>query len=110
MNRFIATIEASRNKCVGLTMLQEVPESTEDFFYIEVPDHTYYGRSYIDGVWGEEVAPEPMEQETVPLTLQEQIDKLNKKLDAKIDYDVQVNLDREFQLAMIEINTMRGGE
>ncbi len=62
MNRYIATIDIAQNKCVGLTILQEVPESTADFLYVEVPDHTYYGRSYIDGVWGEEVAPEPMEQ------------------------------------------------
>ncbi len=110
MNRYIATIDIAQNKCVGLTILQEVPESTEDFLYVEVPDHTYHGRSYIDGVWGEEVESESAEQETAPLTLQEQIDKLGQKLDAKIDYDVQVNLDREFQLAMIEINTLKGGE
>ncbi len=110
MNRYIATIDIAQNKCVGLTILQEVPESTADFLYVEVPDHTYHGRSYIDGVWGEEVVAEPMEQETVPLALQEQLNALSRRLEEKIDYDLQVNLERDFQLAMIEINTMGGGE
>lgn len=50
------------------------------------------------------------EQDKKIMKLEAETLYLRTRVDTKIDYDVQVNLERDFQLAMIEINTKKGGE
>ncbi len=109
MNKYIAMVDIAQQICIGVTILQSVPEHTEDCLYLEVPDTSYYGRTYIDGVWGEMPEPELVPESEQRPTLQEQIDALNRKLDEKMDYDMEVNLERDYRLALIEINTAEGG-
>ena len=50
------------------------------------------------------------EQDKKIMKLEAETLYLRTRVDTKIDYDVQVNLERDFQLAMIQINTKKGGE
>ena len=50
------------------------------------------------------------EQDKKIMKLESEVLYLRSRVETKIDYDVQVNLERDFQLAMIEINTKKGGE
>ncbi len=122
MNKYIAIINKKTNICLSVSILQEVPEADEWFNYIEVDSANYQNKIYIDQKWesaegkydgekekwlDEYLAPP---EETTFQSLKADIAELRNRIDAKIDYDLQIHLERDFQLAMIEIHTAKGGE
>lgn len=110
--KYVAIISRKDGLCRYVTVLEElIPDAASAFDIQREVDTPYYqGRRYdiANERWTDEYLIPPAPEE--PMTIEERVEALANRIEAKIDYDIAVNLEQDYQLAMIEINTAKGGE
>ena len=79
-------VDPLKAKCIGVTVLQEMPESTEDMSYVEVDNFTYTNRKYVGGVWGEY----EMEESDTDLPPTETLDTVEGQLKTLQDQNLAI--------------------
>ncbi len=110
--KYVAIIRKNDGVCSYVTVLSRLQNDDADSYTIqrEVENPYYRGRKYDieNEVWTDEY--EELEPHEEPMTLEEKVEELHQKLDEKMDYDLQVNAERDFQLALIKISLAGGGD